>query len=506
METKPDLRTDYLLGADRLRPFYRHALKGVRVQDLIAARSAFPVDRALLVRELEAQNAALPDAAAVKANIAVLADPETFTVTTGHQLCLLGGPMYTLYKISTAIRLAEELSDGGHRVVPVFWMATEDHDWEEVNHYYPEAGLKQTYQATQQGPVGRHVITEAIEAAWVPQVPDEFRGFFAPGRRLADAFRAFIHHLFGEFGLVIVDGDSPALKAAFLPVLKAEIAGQGFAEQVRATTQALEAAGYSAQIKTRDINLFYIGHGGRSGLQNKEDRIVVPEAGIDWSLDEALAHASAHPEDFSPNVALRPAYQELLLPNLAYIGGWAEMTYWMQLKAGFEVLGLSFPLLLPRMSAVLYTRAQAKELAGLGLAVHDMVESGQALQERYLNAYFDAVPLDTKVEAVLAAYADLADYLDGFDPTLGTSMRGERTRAAASLDNFGKKLRKAIRNKDPKPYARIAALKSMIAPEQEIQERLLNLTAFPTPYRVLVDEVLAHCQPFELQAQWIQLP
>lgn len=506
METKPDLRADYRAGASRLRPFYRHALQGVRVEDLIAARSAFPIDRSLLVLELHAQNAHLPEATAVHANIDALADPGTFTVTTGHQLCLLGGPMYTIYKISTAIRLAEEFSAGGHRVVPVFWMATEDHDWEEINHYYPDAAQKLTYQAVHQGPVGRHVITDAITAAWAEQVPEAFRDFFAPGRRLADAFRDFIHHLFGRQGLVILDGDSPVLKAAFVPFLQQELRGGDFAMQVRATTQALEDAGYNPQIKTRDINLFYLGHGGRTGLQRKDGRITAPEAGIDWSLEEALAYAASHPADFSPNVALRPAYQEHVLPNLAYIGGWAEMTYWMQLAGGFDKLGISFPLLLPRMSAVLYTQAQAEELAALGFVVRDMEASTQALQERYLAAHWDARPLEAKTEAVLAAYAALADYLDGLDPTLGTSLRGERTRAEASLDNFGKKLRKALRNKAPKPYARIAALKSMIVPEQEIQERLLNLTAFSTPYAVLVDTVLAHCQPFEPQTTWIQLP
>jgi bacillithiol synthase len=501
-----DLRADYLAGADSLRPFYRHALQDIQVGTLTAARDAFPIDRALLVRALQAQNATLPDATAVHANIAALASPDTYTVTTGHQLCLLGGPMYTIYKITTAIRLAAEFSGAGRHVVPVFWMATEDHDWEEINHYYPEASTKKIYAASHRGPVGRHVLTAGIEAAWVDQVPAEFRHFFAAGRKLSDAFRDFIHHLFGQQGLVILDGDSPALKAALLPVLRAEIAGEGLASAVRATTQALEAAGYAPQIKTRDINLFYMGHGGRSGLQRKDDRISVPEAGIDWSLEDALAHAEAHPEDFSPNVALRPVYQELLLPNLAYIGGWAEMTYWMQLRAGFDAVGVSFPLLLPRMSAVLYTQAQTDELGALGFEVREMEETTAALQERYLHAHWDAAPLDARITQVLGAYSELADYLDGLDPTLGTSMRGERTRTAATFDNLSKKLRKALRNKDPKPYARIAAIKSLIAPEQEKQERLLNLTAFSTPYPVVLDQVAQRCRPLEFDMQWIQLP
>jgi bacillithiol biosynthesis cysteine-adding enzyme BshC len=506
LETKLDLRADYLSGAPALRPFYKHALQGARAAELIAARSAFPIDRGLLVQELRAQNAALPHAAATLAHIEALAHPDTYTVTTGHQLCLLGGPMYTIYKITTAIRLAADLSAEGQRVVPVFWMATEDHDWEEVNHYYPEATRKQGYAAAHQGPVGRHVITEAISAAWTEAVPAEFRDFFRPGVRLADAFRAFVHHLFGDQGLVIIDGDSPALKAAFSPILVAELMGNGFADQVKATTQALEAAGYSPQIKTRDINLFYMGHGGRSGVQRKGDRIVVPEAGIDWSVEEALAHAQARPEDFSPNVALRPVYQELLLPNLAYIGGWAEMTYWMQLQAGFRAVSVAFPLLLPRMSATLYTASQATELSALGLGLTDLSESTQALQERYLSAHWDPAPFDAHGEAILDAYARLADYLDGQDPTLGTSLRGERARVQSSFENLGKKLRKALRNKDPKPYARIAALKSMIVPEQEIQERLLNLTAFPTPYPVILETVRAQCHPLDLTPQWIQLP
>ena len=502
------MRQDYLSGAETLRPFYQYPLKPADYLAIVVERQKFPTDRGLLVEELLRQNADLADNKASLENIRALGQPHTFTVTTGHQLCLLGGPMYTVYKIATAIKLAQRIQQQvpGVHIVPVFWMATEDHDWEEVNHYYADANQKQTYAAEHQGPVGRHVITEAIHAAWTEEVPEELRAFFAPGETMAHAFRGFVHHLFGQYGLVIVDGDSRALKASFLKHMAAELEGRGIAGQVKASTQRLVEVGYTPPVKPRDINLFYMGHGQRRGIQAVEGRVSIPDAGLDWSVEEALTELELKPDDFSPNVALRPLYQEFLLPNLAYVGGWAEMAYWMQLKGGFEQAEIPFPLLVPRMSATLYTAEQAQMLQELGLEAAELAAPLHVLQERYLSAQWDSSPLEAHGQTILEAYSALAGYLDGIDPTLGTSLRGERGRVEGQLDNLIKKVRKALRNKNPKPYAALAALKGRVWPEQDLQERLLNLTAFPIPPKELVSCVMDHCEPEVFEAQWIQLP
>jgi uncharacterized protein YllA (UPF0747 family) len=207
-----DLKQDYLHSAPNLRTFYGHAFfPSANYEAVAKARDQFPIDRVGLVAELIRQNQGLENADAMLANIHALGDPKTYTVTTGHQLCWMGGPMFTIHKILSTIKLARQIEAKCHglKVVPVFWMASEDHDWEEVNHYFPEAGKKVTYAAKHKGPVGRHVLEASALEAFAETTPAELKAFFQPGTTLAAAFRAFIHHLFGRYGLVIVDGDNP---------------------------------------------------------------------------------------------------------------------------------------------------------------------------------------------------------------------------------------------------------------------------------------------------------
>jgi uncharacterized protein YllA (UPF0747 family) len=292
----------------------------------------------------------------------------------------------------------------------------------------------------------------------------------------------------------------------FLPSMLMELKDQTLGKQAQAQTRLLEEAGYTAPAKPRDVNLFYLGHGGRSGIVLQEGKLNIPDAGISWSSEEAAAYASAFPENFSPNVVTRPIYQETILPNLAYIGGWAEMGYWMQLKTAFDAANTAFPLLVPRMSGSIVTSEMLREAGELGFSLADFQKSLNDLQETYLLKSWDPSELQLAIEAILLGYEKLAKVLDKVDPTLGTSMRGERGRTAGNMENLEKKTKKQLRNRDPKPYLRIAALKNLLHPEQEKQERMLNFTAFPIEYPHLIEALLAQCNPEVPQEEWIQLP
>ncbi|MEM7036610.1 MAG: bacillithiol biosynthesis cysteine-adding enzyme BshC [Bacteroidota bacterium] len=507
---KADLKSDYLAQAPALRSLYAHSFPCTDYQPLFAQRADFSAHhRDVLVQELRQQNQGLPENNAVQAAIKRLAEPATYTVTTGHQLCLMGGPMYTIYKIATTIRLAAAIQ-ARHpevQVVPIFWMATEDHDWEEINHFWADFETKITYLGAFHGPVGRHVLEASIAEIWPEGISEALKAHFKPGKVYAEAFRAFIHDLFGAHGLVIIDADRPALKGLFEAEMLAEVEGKGMHSHILTQNEKLETSGYKRQIHPREVNLFYMGDGGRSLIvPNEEGGFTTKDGQHNWSLADLNAEITAHPADFSPNVAMRPLYQEKILPNLAYIGGWAEVSYWIQLRQAFQNAEIPFPLLVPRLSAALVREKEALEIQSLGLTVEDINLPIHQLQDKYLAQDFDEAPLNTAISDIFFAYDNLAAQLSEIDPTLATSIQAERAKTESRLKNIPKKVRKALRNQNPQPYKQIRDLKSNIQPDNKQQQRTLNLSAFSDiPYRELVNLILDQCEPEKYSDKWITI-
>jgi bacillithiol synthase len=522
---KREMKQSYLAGEPDLMAFAAWPYPLKDFMPLIHARSKTPVPRTELAAELITQNQHLPESEAVLANIHKLKSECTFTVTTGHQVCLMGGPLFTLFKIATTIALARELKEKHpeNDFVPVLWMATEDHDWEEVNHFYRNFNEKTVYPGSFQGPVGRHLMEPSIEEVLPQSLPASIRSFYRPGTTLAEAFRSLMHHLFGRDGLVVLDADRPALKKLFAPKMARELQGTGMANAVRTATQHLEDLGFKAQIFPRDINLFYIGDGGRSLIDRVEGEYKLKqdksqkggqsiqsnqqEAQRSWTQESILEELDQYPENFSPNVALRPVYQETLLPTVAFVGGWAEISYWLQLKAGFAALETPFPLLVPRMHATLFTASQAQELKSLGLPLSTISLPLHLINDLYLKQHWDEEPLGHAIEQVDQAFEKLAAMVNELDPTLAAGVRAEQARSNNAFESLQKKVKKSLRNRTPQPYQHIAALKNAIEPENQPQQRTLNFTAFDSVDPLtLVAVLLEQARHAKSEAQWITLP
>ncbi|MEZ4686105.1 MAG: bacillithiol biosynthesis BshC [Bacteroidia bacterium] len=221
---KRNIAEDYLSGNTTLRPFYRHSLQN---PDFAAIREAklFPDERRKALCEvLEAQYADLPAIEAVRESLAKLARPETFSITTGHQLNIMGGPLYTPFKVLNVAKLAARLSqeDPAHPVVPIFWIHTEDHDFEEIDHYYTGFGQKKHYKGHFGTATGHHILDESISSL-VPSHFGEPGKAYRPGRSLAEATLRFAHELYGPYGVIVLNADHPALKALFRPVIEREL-------------------------------------------------------------------------------------------------------------------------------------------------------------------------------------------------------------------------------------------------------------------------------------------
>lgn len=502
------IKSDYLNGAENLHSFYRYSFPNEDYSKLISDRKDFAVDRKLLVRELLEQNRGFSNSQLAMENIQLLARENTFTVTTGHQLVLMGGPMYMLYKIATAIKLAQRIQEihPEYNIVPVFWMASEDHDWEEINHYHQAFFDKVSYAGTFRGPVGRHVIEPEMEEV-LANIPEQFRTLFQPGQDLSTCFRRLILELFGKYGLVIIDADSTALKKTLIPYMEAELEGRGMGNKVIQTSQKLEDSGYNVQILPREFNLFYMGDGDRRLLIPEGDFFISKDGRLRFSKTELLRLIRTQPRDFSPNVSMRPLYQEILLPNLAYIGGWAEMSYWMQLKDAFDAAEVFFPLLVPRMSAALLPKEVANEWHALGFAPIDLETPLHQLKDRYLQQHWDDNDLQSAFAKLEQAYSGLVSTIEGIDKPLSGMAAGQAAKSKKLAEKLQQKIRKSMRSRDPEPYKKIESIKNNFHPDGKKQERVLNFTALnPRDYEEFVDLILEYCPAETYQEQWITLP
>jgi bacillithiol biosynthesis cysteine-adding enzyme BshC len=334
--------------------------------------------REILVSVLEAQYSKINASTTTLNNIKLLNNQNTFTITTGHQLNLFSGPLYFLYKIISTINLAKELKAKypTQNFVPIYWMATEDHDFDEIN-YFTFKGRKFRWNKESSGPVGR-LSTEGLEdflevyalelgaGKNADTIKKLFQESYLNHSNLADATRFLANALFGEYGLVILDADDQDLKRTFIPYIKEELTQQTSHKKVLETIEKLK--NYTIQVNPREINLFYMEDDLRERIIFENKKYTVNNTQIEFSETEIIALLENHPEKFSPNVIMRPLYQEVILPNLCYIGGGGEIAYWLELKSFFDAVNVTFPILLLRNSALLATEKQAKKADKLGLS------------------------------------------------------------------------------------------------------------------------------------------
>ncbi|MDX5436693.1 MAG: bacillithiol biosynthesis cysteine-adding enzyme BshC, partial [Pontibacter sp.] len=330
--------TDYLCCSEQLQPFYNRfpTLEAFGAQ--LKEKSFSEAQRQTLHQALQEQYTSIAEVnPKVQQHIELLLQTNTYTVTTGHQLNIFTGPLYFVYKIVTAIKTCRQLKEQypDYNCVPVYWMATEDHDFAEINHF-SLFGKKYTWETDQTGAVGRFSTESMAQLlAELPEAYPVFEEAYRNSKNLADATRAITHALFGEYGLVSIDGDDKLLKRAMIPVVEQELTDQLSNRLVEETSAQLEELGYKPQVYSREINLFYLTDTLRERIVQEGGKYKVLNTDLSYTLEELQQEAQEHPERFSPNVILRPLYEELILPNLAYIGGGAEVAYWFQLKELF---------------------------------------------------------------------------------------------------------------------------------------------------------------------------
>ncbi len=476
-----NIRADYLAGDEKLSPFYAYPLQKLDFTKILADKQFSQANRQVLVEVLTDHYQGLEMADAARKNLKLLLQDNTFTLTAGHQLNIFGGPLYTPYKVLTVAKLTHELNakHPDFHFVPIFWIHTEDHDFEEINHYFPSFGKKLSYTSPFQGATGEHVLTSEIEKLLPPNFSEELGAFFQAGKNLAEATLAFSMYLYSQYGVLVLDASDKRLKALFGDILQQELFDPLSPAAVRESSEALHEAGYPLQIHARDINLFYLGEGGRDRIVFENEKFYTIGGKSVWSKEEMRVEVENKPENFSPNVCLRPLYQEVILPNLAYTGGWGELSYWLQLKGMFEAYQVNFPLLLPRMSATLFCEEDWQSWQDLGLEAADVRLPLHEIFGKYIPQIWSAEQYEELSTEMLASFEKMEAYIQELSATLPRSVVGQKVKTERFLKNMRKKIHRVIRHDHPQKFNEIEKLKKKIQPEGLVQERILGLGSFP---------------------------
>ena len=473
--------------------------------------------RKILVSVLEKQYAKLSTSEITLNNIQLLKESNTFTITTGHQLNLFTGPLYFLYKIISTINLTKELKvkHPSQNFVPIYWMATEDHDFDEIN-YFNFKGRKFRWNTESSGPVGRlstkgladfyEVFAQELGSGKNAEtIKKLFQDSYLNHSNLTDATRFLANELFSEYGLVILDADNQDLKRTFIPYIKEELTQQTSYKKVLETAEKLKD--YTIQVNPREINLFYMEDNLRERILLEDGIYKVNNTKIEFSASEILELTENHPEKFSPNVIMRPLYQEVILPNLCYIGGGGEIAYWLELKSFFDAVNVTFPVLLLRNSALLATEKQAKKADKLGLSWSDLFSKQKDLvntkTEQLSEFPIDFTPQKEQLQKQFEALFEIANQTD--KSFLG-AVKAQEAKQIKGLENLEKRLLKAQKRKYSEIIERITDLQNELFPNQSLQERQANFSEFYLENgNDFIDKLIAILKPLDANFEIITL-
>ncbi|MGF1554749.1 bacillithiol biosynthesis cysteine-adding enzyme BshC [Paucihalobacter sp.] len=516
-----NLICDYVEGKPQLKQFYNRFPNLNNFKDQIAEKKAsFPIEnRQILAAVLTTQYANFNPSEATSQHINLLKSENTFTVTTGHQLNLFTGPLYFLYKIISTINLTEELkkSHPENNFVPIYWMATEDHDFEEIN-YFNFKGKKIRWPKKTSGAVGA-LSTEGLEAVlkvFASDLPvgtnaDKLKTLFKEAYlnydNLSDATRYLANALFADYGLVIIDAQDKALKKLMIPYVEKELTQQLAFQHITKTNIEIEALDYGTQVNPRDINFFYLKDGFRERITMLNDKFQVVDTTISFSKEEILKELFDHPERFSPNVVLRPLYQEVILPNLCYIGGGGELAYWLQLKSNFEAQKVIFPILLLRNSALIKTTSIAEKLRKLNISNKDLFLGKDSLINKKIRQISNIdIDFSPQKEHLKKQFEDLHALAKQTDASFKGAVKAQEVKQIKGLENLEKRLLKAQKRKLKDQVERLADHHNQLFPNQSLQERQLNFSEIYLEYgESLIPELIAHLQPLKVEFSIVKL-
>lgn len=493
------LFTDYLYNFSRVADFYPHPPFADGGAAPTAPEPLEPARREAVADVLAVQNGVFGGDEKTQENIRLLRQGRAVAIVTGQQAGLFGGPAYSAYKAMTAIHLAERMTSAGTRAVPVFWLASEDHDVAEVNHTEFLDSTRRPLvlrDAAHQGtdvPVGQIFFNASIEnlraravSLWPRELAaegEELLSGYAPGNSYAQAFGCLLQRLFPGRGLVVLDPGHEALHALSRPLLRRALEEAGeLRELIRQRDRALEKAGYHVQVKLREnaTLVFALVDGHRVPVRRRGRGFLLEGRG-ERAAAELLDWLEREPECFSANVLLRSLVQDSLLPTAAYVAGPAEVAYFAQASALYDKLLGRMPVIVPRASLTLVEPAVRRQLERYRLGLPDLFHGRPSVRarlgERHLPPRLQR-RLETTQAKVEKLISDAVDELQKLDPTLVGAAATSRRKM---LYQFAKLRGKAARAQAARTEIIERHLDSLfhsLYPERALQERRVNFLSF----------------------------
>ncbi|WP_282148460.1 bacillithiol biosynthesis cysteine-adding enzyme BshC [Algibacter lectus] len=506
---------DYLDENQELKPFYNRFPNLDNFKNQIKEKGAHftSESRNVLHSVLSEQYKKVDASTLTLQNIDLLKLENTFTVTTGHQLNLFTGPLYFLYKIVSAINLSKELKEKypDQNFVPIYWMATEDHDFDEIN-YFNFRGKKVQWNKDASGAVGE-LSTEGLADVFevfsneightknAEYLKGLFQKAYLEHDNLADATRYLANAVFHEYGLVIVEANNAALKKEFIPFIKTELLNQTSFKAVTETIEDLNnySEGYKAQVNPREINLFYLNENLRERIVFEDDIYKVVNTAITWTKNAILDEVKNYPERFSPNVIMRPLYQEVILPNLCYIGGGGELAYWFQLKKYFNTVNVPFPVLLLRNSVLIQTESQSKKLENLNISKEDVFLKRSAFINKKVREISNIdIDFSEQKKHLIKQFESMYKIAEDTDKSFLGAVKAQEVKQLQGLEHLENRLLKAQKRKLKDAVSRMTDLQTELFPGGSLQERNTNFSEFYLEYgEQLLPNLIKNLQPLK---------
>ncbi|RNI33346.1 bacillithiol biosynthesis cysteine-adding enzyme BshC [Hanamia caeni] len=482
---------DYVSGAVGLKEFYEHAVSLEGIKSAIANRKKFKTNRQLLVEQFRNQYKDVENSDIVKSNIEALSDENTFTICTAHQPNIFTGHLYFVYKILHIIQLADSLKKElpAYNFVPVFFVGSEDADLEELNHIVID-GEKYTWKTEQKGAVGRMKVDDQLlklidkisgrlsVEKYGNELIELLKKCYFKNSTIENSTFLFVHHLFKEYGLLILLPDNASYKNEMLSIFEDDIFNHTSSEIVDNTTEKLSEH-YKAQAYPREINLFYLKDNLRNRIVQVNNQFIIHDTNIVFTENEIKRELLEHPKRFSPNVILRGLFQEMLLPDVAWIGGGGELAYWLQLKDVFSHYKVPFPVLVLRNSFLIVDPKAAKLIKKLKLDVQNLFSGEDEVVNSLVKRDSNLVlHLTKEKEQFGKIYSDIISRVASIDTTLQAHVEALKTKHIKKLSALEKKMLRSEKRKFLAQKNQLDRLFSILFPEGGLQERTENFMLF----------------------------
>ncbi len=485
------LVVDYINQSEKLQPFYSFAATIDGIKKAIEQRKKYPTNRKVLVDVLKKQYAAFATTDKVKTNIEALLLQNTFTITTAHQPNVFTGHLYFIYKILHTVKLAEEFKKHlpDNNFVPIYYMGSEDADLDELGHVFVN-GEKYEWQTKQTGAVGRMKVDKALIQLidsiagqvlihpFGAAIIDVMNECYKEGITIEQATFKLVNQLFKDCGVIVVLPDNPDLKKLFIPVIKKELE-EAFSHQQVSVTVAAFPKEYKVQTSGRELNLFYLKEDRRDRVVFENSKFKIQNSKLEFSDIEIQEELHQHPERFSLNVILRPVFQELILPNIAFVGGGGEIAYWLELKKVFEAVNVPYPVLVLRNSFLVMEKADGLRVKQFGFVNNDLFKTEQDLINMVVKKGSSLqLNLEKELQAINDIYLKLKTISRAVDVSLANHCEALQAQAIKKIVALEKKMLRAEKKKFEAQQRQLHKLKTTLFPNNNLQERIENLIPF----------------------------